>query len=109
MKVKEIEELLFDMYVDTDFKICEMETRKFMYMFFLKLYKELKETDEILLGDMGGELYSIKRTPTIQEMQDKLDKSKVIISQGEAENNFKIFFTKKKKGTSLECRIKDLL
>lgn len=109
MKVKKIEELLFDMSMDTDFKICEMETRKFMYMFFLKLYKELKETDEILLGDMGGELYSIKRTPTIQETQDKLDKSKVIVSQGEAENNFKIFFTKKKKGTSLECRIKDLL
>lgn len=108
IKTKKIEDILFDISLETDFKICEMEVRKFMYMFFDKLYKELKETDEIVLGEIGSEFYSIKRTPTIQETQDKLDRSKVIVSQGELENNFKVFFTKRRKGNE-ECRIKDLL
>lgn len=91
-----IEELILKLAIDGHFSICEMETKKFLNKFFNGLYRQLKETDEIVLGEIGGEFYSIKRTPTIEEAQDILDRSKMIVSQGEAENNFKVFFVKKK-------------
>lgn len=91
-----IDELILKLTIDGKISICEMEAKKFLYIFFSGLYKQLKETDEIVLGELGGEFYSIKRTPTIQETQDILDRSKMIVSQGEEENNFKVFFVKKK-------------
>ena len=93
-----IDELILKLAIDGKFSICEMEAKKFLYIFFSGLYKQLKETDEIVLGDVGGKFYSIRRTPTIQETKDILDKSKMIVSQGEEENNFKVFFVKSKEG-----------
>ena len=91
-----VEELILKLAIDGKFSICEMEAKKFLHTFFSGLYKQLKENDEIVLGELGGEFYSIKRTPTIQEAQDILDRSKMIVSQGTEENNFKVFFVKKK-------------
>lgn len=62
-----------------------------------KIYEALLNNDEIILGDASKEFYSVRRTPTLQEEKDNLDKSQMIISQDEnSECNFKIFFTKKK-------------
>lgn len=97
LKTIPVETLIFNVsFKQNNFDICEVKTRMMISLFFKEIYEQLKENDEIVLGNIGGEFYSIKRTPTIAEEQEILDRSKMIVSQGEEKSNFKVFFVKKK-------------
>lgn len=65
----------------------------FTFMLMKEIFSQLKNNDEIIFGDLSDDFYSIKRTPTISEMNDSFDNKEAIFSQYELENNFKAYFT----------------
>lgn len=96
-KVISMNDLITKIETKNDFHPDDKIMTRVICIFLKEMYKELEVVDEIILEEFSDELHSIKRTPTINEQQEKLDNSKVMFSGKEIQNNFKIYFTRKVK------------
>ena len=68
----------------------------FMY---INSYELFEKYDEVVIDNLNDYFYSIKRTPTIFEMEDTFKPDEIIMGikdYSSIKNNFKIYFTRKR-------------
>lgn len=88
-----LESIVNEMYDEIQTEINEPE---FIGLLFDRIYNELNNVDEILIGDYSQIFNSVKRTPSIKDSRKIIKDNKKLITGGNTkECDFKIFLVKK--------------